>query len=417
MRLLFIRQNYPPEQGAFFYTHDLAVDMAVRGHDVTVITALPNYPYGQPYKGFGKFKPDIRIEKGVCVIRLPTIMASNRSPCLRILGFFSFMISSFPWLIFSRRPDIIIASIPPPTVGLLGHIVSKLRKIPIIMMFHDVEPFRSLERRGLIDLPLARFIIARFAKIYNKADLCVVPVRCELQALVSNGVDYHKIKMISHGVDIDHFLNLSRNKSYYLPGSPRRKIALYLGTVGIVHDLETTIRAFGDKAIRDLPVDFLIVGDGERLPRCRKIIDDNRLKNVKLLPAVTVDQVPSVLIQADLLVISIIPGLSVYGSKFLEYLAAGKPILANCTGVLAESVRNEGNGWVFSGADPESLYEALTAFLCRTDYQLSEMGRRGREYAVTRFNAADKHDRWEAIFSALAKLAPIYPEPKARGGN
>ena len=62
MRLIFIRQNYPPEKGSVRYIRDLAEAMAERGHEVTVITGLPNYPTGKAYQGFGYLLPDVRIE-------------------------------------------------------------------------------------------------------------------------------------------------------------------------------------------------------------------------------------------------------------------------------------------------------------------------------------------------------------------
>ncbi|NKQ36528.1 MAG: glycosyltransferase family 4 protein [Chloroflexi bacterium] len=46
MRILILAHYYPPEMGgAAARLHGLARWMAHDGHDVTVVTAFPNYPY------------------------------------------------------------------------------------------------------------------------------------------------------------------------------------------------------------------------------------------------------------------------------------------------------------------------------------------------------------------------------------
>lgn len=53
MRILLVTQYFYPEQ---FKSNDLAFELQKRGHQVTVLTGLPNYPGGKFYKGYGVFK-------------------------------------------------------------------------------------------------------------------------------------------------------------------------------------------------------------------------------------------------------------------------------------------------------------------------------------------------------------------------
>ena len=66
MKILVISQFYPPEP---FRIGDICEELAKRGNDVTVITALPNYPKGEIYEGYEKKdKLDERLKR-VHIIR------------------------------------------------------------------------------------------------------------------------------------------------------------------------------------------------------------------------------------------------------------------------------------------------------------------------------------------------------------
>jgi hypothetical protein len=49
MRLLIVSQYFWPEN---FRINDLANELANRGHEVTVLSGLPNYPGGSVFKEF-----------------------------------------------------------------------------------------------------------------------------------------------------------------------------------------------------------------------------------------------------------------------------------------------------------------------------------------------------------------------------
>lgn len=53
MRILLITQYFYPEN---FKSNDIAFELAKRGHEITVLCGLPNYPEGKYYKGYGILK-------------------------------------------------------------------------------------------------------------------------------------------------------------------------------------------------------------------------------------------------------------------------------------------------------------------------------------------------------------------------
>ncbi|MFH1071599.1 MAG: glycosyltransferase family 4 protein, partial [Candidatus Glassbacteria bacterium] len=402
MKILLVRQNYPPERGAVRYVSDLAENLASRGHEVTVITGLPHYPTGRPYPGFGRFRPDMRIESGVKVIRLPLVMASNHQPLLRIVGFLSFAAIGFPILLCIQRPDVLVTSVPPVTVGLIGPLAARLRGLPLVLLLHDYEPLRSFELRGLDRTGAGRLLIRFFTRIYRMAERMVVTIETERQALIARGAPYEKIEIITHGVDVDRFEQKSREPiPFELFRRPGRRLALYLGTLGVAHDVESLIRAFSTAEVKSLPVDLAIVGDGECEPVCREIIEREELKGIRIYSPVSLDWVPALLSSADLLVLSQKPDLFSLGSKFYEYCATGKPMIANSSGILARTIRKVDCGWVFEARVPGSLEEALGKFLRSSGSGLSGMGARAKAYARDRLSITDRHDRWEKLLGEV----------------
>ncbi len=403
MRLLFVRQNHPPERGPFNYTRDLAVDMAARGHTVTVVTSHPNYPVGKPYPGYGRLFPDIRFEDGVKVVRLPVIMASNKRPKLRVVSFITFAFSSFFWLIFAVKHDIVIASVPPATVGPIGLLLAKLRRMPIIMMLHDFEPLRSFRLRDKPKSFCYESIIRSFVWLYNRADKIVVPIESELLLLRDYDINIEKTEIITHGIDVDKFLKSANDQGCFkLPAKPGRKTFLYLGTFGLAHDLQSMLISFSKDGIRDFPFELLVIGDGECKSKCREILLTKNTGNIRLLPSIPQEQVASALCQADILLISQSRGLSAYGSKFYSCLAAGKPLLANCDGILKKAIESIGNGWVYDSNDDASLKGIMEAIFSLSDGELQRMGARGRDYARIHFDLKNRHNRWEELFCEVA---------------
>lgn len=93
MRILLVTQNFYPEN---FKGNDIAFDLAKRGHRVEVLTAIPNYPQGRFYKGYGFFSRRKEIVDGVIIRRVLTIPRRHNKICL-ILNYLVF------WLLGSFR--------------------------------------------------------------------------------------------------------------------------------------------------------------------------------------------------------------------------------------------------------------------------------------------------------------------------
>ncbi len=87
MNVLIVTQYFWPEN---FRINDLAVGLKEKGHNVTVLTGIPNYPEGRFYPGYGLFKKTRQDYQGVKVIRVP-LLSRGKSKGLRLaLNYLSF---------------------------------------------------------------------------------------------------------------------------------------------------------------------------------------------------------------------------------------------------------------------------------------------------------------------------------------
>jgi colanic acid biosynthesis glycosyl transferase WcaI len=404
VRILIVVQNYPPERGPVRYTYNVAVAMASCGHEVTVVTGIPHYPGGKTYSGFHFIKPIVKIENGVKVIRTPLVMGSNRQVLRRILGFVTFFFSSLPWLFFSTTPDIIIASVPPLTDSLAGWVVAKCGKKPLIIILRDIEPLDSLKARGFENSIIGKCLTTIFMKLYKNASKIVVIHRRQLDTLSEYNIHPPKAITIPHSIDVASFLEKSKTVApLIIPRKQGRKMALYIGSLGICQDIQTLIKVVSDPRIGVLPIDFAIVGDGECKLECQNILNDLNPSNVSIFPIIPLESVPSVIVQADILVLSFKNDINAaISSKFYEYCASGKPIIVFGYNIAADLVESIGNGWACPRRDTDSLYEILEGyFSSKTAFQRD--GLLGRYYIEKYFSIEENKSRWQSLLNSITE--------------
>src|SRR5690625_3885907 len=113
MRILFLSDNFPPENNApatRLYEH--AVRWVRAGHEVTVITCAPNFPEGKLFEGYRNRWYQVEIVDVIRVVRVKTYITANTGFLKLTLDYMSFMGSGFVAGLFQRKPDVVIGSSP-----------------------------------------------------------------------------------------------------------------------------------------------------------------------------------------------------------------------------------------------------------------------------------------------------------------
>ena len=96
MNILFLADNFPPELNAIASrVYERACYWVAWGHEVAVITSVPNFPDGKVFDGYRNRWYQVESVNGIRVVRVKTFVAKNEGLVLRTLDFLSYMFSSF----------------------------------------------------------------------------------------------------------------------------------------------------------------------------------------------------------------------------------------------------------------------------------------------------------------------------------
>ncbi len=362
MNILIVTQHFPPEKGAVRRLFEFARYFVKTGHQVSVITAIPNYPDGVvPEKYQGKFFYREEMD-GVKVYRTYVLPTSNQYPGKRMVGFVIFLVTA---LINSFRVrgrfDIVLASTPPVTSPVIGWIISKLRRTRFILEVRDLQP-ESSEDFGNLNRTLFTRSLRRFMHwLYRSSDRIVAVTDGIAQYMGQIGVPQAKVVTIKSGVS-NEFIDATSNGIRKRFGWEDKFLVLYSGTLGWVRPLETIVEAA--RHLADKPdVHFVFVGDGQKKEALQNMVRDYNLKNVSFLGTQPLDAIPYFLKASDVLV-ECLKEVGVakmaFPSKMYEYMASGRPIVFGARqGEAIDELRVAGGALTYSSDSHEQLLELL----------------------------------------------------------
>ncbi len=404
MRILILSQYYTPEP--IPKPHELAIGLTERGHQVTAITAFPNYPTGRFYPGT-KVRPWSReVLDGVCVIRLPLFPDHSQSAVRRCLNYGSFALSAMTiGVAIGGGADVLYVEHPPLTTGLPAAVFSRLRRIPYLFRVNDLWP-ESVEATGMMRNRRALAWMGRLERFaYRQAAAISVVSPGVRRNLIGKGVPEDKVHFIPHWAD----------ESLYTPQAPDEQLALehglsdrfnvmFAGYLGLAQALDVVLGAA--RLLGDLPaVQFVIIGDGVDATRLRDDAQAKGLKNVLFIGHQPAATMPRLFAHADALLVHLrshplfritIP------SKTMAYMACGRPILMAVEGDAADLVTAAGAGIACSSEDPGSLADAVRRLFGMSPGERAAMGASGREWFVKHYSRAVLLDRYEALLQEIA---------------
>src|ERR1700687_1079592 len=105
----------------------MAKELLRRGHDVDVVTAMPNYPRGEVFEGYrGKWLVREEVD-GVPVTRTWIHAATGTNVLNRLLSYWSFTLFAVWGCVRVPKPDLVFVESPPLFLGMTACVVSRLR--------------------------------------------------------------------------------------------------------------------------------------------------------------------------------------------------------------------------------------------------------------------------------------------------
>ena len=364
MHILFLTDNFPPESNApANRTFEHARQWVASGHRVTIITCAPNFPEGQLFEGYKNRWFQTELMDGITVIRVWSFMTRNAGFVLRLLDFFSFMVSGFLGGLRVRDADIIIGTSPQFFTVCAAYCLAKVKQRPFVFEMRDIWP-ESLQAVGMSNAGLSVRLAAPLADyLYRRADHLIVVTHSFKAYLQDRGVSGERITVIPNGVDPDMFFPSSADISLQQELQLEDKFVVgYLGTHGLAHGLESVVEAARLAGQTDdlTAVHFITVGAGAQFDRIEEIASD--LDNFTMIGQVSRADILRYwsLLDASLIHLKASPLFeSVIPSKMFEAMAMGVPLLHGVGGESADIVRTSRSGVCFAAEQPEALLSAI----------------------------------------------------------
>lgn len=415
MKILYLSQYYPPECCAPARVSELAHEWSRAGHEVQVLTGFPNHPDGKIHPEYrGRWKSGFCRERqdGIEVLRTWLYPSANRGLWNRSFNFLSFALSSaVAGICIAPKDGVVIATSPPILVGAAGYVVARRAGLPLVFEVRDLWP-ESLEGVGQAtqDSILYR-AVGRLAKfLYQHADLIVVDGEFKRRKLVNDGVPGSKIAVIRNGAAAG-FLERNLAARGEAAREVRRSlgldgqfIAIYAGTLGMAHRLETVLEAA--HLLRDKQqITFLLMGDGAGREKLLRQIQEMNLRNTRILSYVRRETVPDYLAAADVCLAPLRASEVFHTAipcKMFEAMAAAKPVILGVQGEAAEIVKEADAGLCVPPENAEALAAAVL-HLAEHPETARQLGSNGQHAVMSRWS---RRDQALAYLNLLQGLAP-----------
>src|SRR5262245_56805466 len=400
MRILFFTHCVAPEGNApATRVSELTRRWVAAGHDVTVVTGVPNVPDGVVYEGYSNRPFQRETRDGVDVIRVWTYLAPNKGTARRIANFVSYMLAAAFTGLFLKRPDVVIATSPQFFCGWAGVLVARTRRLPFVLEIRDLWP-ESIEAVGAMrNRRLLRFLEWLELRMYAAASRIVTVGEGYRGKLVGKGVAPSRIDVIPNGVDLEAFLaGADGGKVRERYGLGERFVCAYLGTIGMGCGLDVVLRAA--RKLRDAGRDdvrFLLVGDGAVREELEAQARSEGLSQVVFTGRQPKASMPEFLAAADACLVHLTRTelfKTVLPSKIFEAAAMRKPIVLGVEGFAAELVAGAQAGLCI---EPENETELLAAVdrLAADPALARGLGDAGRERIAARYS----YDRLAAEYA------------------
>jgi glycosyltransferase involved in cell wall biosynthesis len=399
VRVLYVHQFFATRESelGLIRSYEFARRWVEQGHEVTMVTSSSRLP-----APFGEHLFSTGDIDGIDVRSVRVRYSNHMSYGRRLLSFLLFTFGATWIALRSPKPDVVLATSTPLTVGVPALAAARLRGVPFVFEVRDLWPEAAIQmgalKPGGVLAGLAKWLERR---LYRASAQVVGLSPGMVEGIVAEGIDPARVTMIPNASDLDLFHPGERDAAlverFHLEG---RFVVGYAGAIGPSNALEDQVpeaaRTLLERGRDDIV--FLIAGDGKSLPALRERTAD--LPNVVLAGTMPKSEVPRFTRSADVLMtlFADVPILATNSpNKFFDALASGRPVLVNSPGWTRELVEQNDCGAYAPAGDGTAMADAIER-LADDPKALARMGANARSLAEHRF------DRTELAAQMLAVL-------------
>ena len=404
MKILIVTQYYYPEQ---FQINDIAPELVKRGHEVTVLCGVPNYPKGVVFKSYETKGERELAEKeyfratGVRVMHVEQAPRGH-NPVSLLLNYISFARNSKKTVRqVDRDFDVVLGYQLSPITSMYAALeYKKLTGAPVVYYTLDIWPVSA---EGILKSkknPLMWPVKRMSRKLYQGADRILVTSRPFIDYLQRfDGVETGRLAYLPQHAD-SRMLEMDMK-------AEDNAVAdfLFAGNIGKGQRADVIVEAAkilgrrGDYRIH-------MVGDGRMREELeRKVRDEGFTENVVFYGNQKREDMPSFYKMADALLITLRGNNEVGDTmpgKLQMYMTTGKPILGAINGAANEVIHESRCGDCVKAGDAKGLADLMLRYIEHPE-SFEGCGENARSYFKEHFTLEKYMDELEKELSSICQ--------------
>ena len=406
MKICIFTNHFYPED---FKVNDIAFELVNKGYDITVITAVPDYPKGKFFDGYNWFKKNNEDVYNCHVIRLPIIPRGKGTARNLAVQYLSYYISSSVFTFFHKffhKYDAVFVHLTSPFfVGLAATQLKRYQKIPMIFWTLDLWPESITAAAGISNPLIINPLIKQVQKVYNHCDKILIGSKGFEQSILEKGQYKEKLVYFPNWcetVDSSQTFEKYQTVKPFDSFSTRDFIVLFAGNIGEAQNLDCVVAAAIELSKENHEIKFVFLGDGRARTHLIQYSENNGVfnKTVFFPGRFPVESMPYFMGRASVLLVSLkdelIFNLTV-PSKVQFYMAQGKPLIAMLNGDGADLINEAKCGIAVPANDKGAFIAALKKMSVMPKDDLFQMGKNGSRYYDQNFKKEYRIDQLDEI--------------------
>lgn len=396
MKILVITQYFWPEE---FRINDICKGLKEAGHEVEVLTGLPNYPHGEIFHGYSYFKRGPKEYEGMKIRRVGMIPRGKNNSIMLALNYLSFMVIAsirvVP-LMFRKYDRVFVFQVSPLTTAVPAILLSKIKKIPSYIYIQDLWPETFYSIVNISNDKIRKIMKKTCNKIYDAFDKLLIASQGYEEILVKEGIKKEKLEYFPQWAEdfYSNKENIQKKEAYFT--------VTFAGNIGKAQSVDTIIEA-ANLAKENTKIKWQILGDGSEFENIKSLVNKYDLhESVKLLGRKPASDMPKYFSSSDALIVTLknddilrvtLP------AKVQSYMASGKPILAAISGEGNRIIKDSKCGLVGEAEDHIKLYENVIKLFNMSEEERNILGNNGKEYFKNNFTREKLLSQLEVIMS------------------
>lgn len=406
MKICIFTNHFYPED---FKVNDIAFELTKLGYEITVLTAIPDYPKGKFYDGYSLLKRRKEIINGVKVIRLPIIPRGKGGAIRLILNYISYYICLRIFTLFHgflhKYDKIFVHLTSPFFIGVCARKLSKRQKIPLLFWVLDLWPESLISAGGIKNHLIIQNQLKMVRKVYNQCSKILISSEGFRKSICEKG-DYNEkiIYFPNWAEEIKQKATYDFNIHEIEPFASKKKgdfILLFAGNLGEAQNLDAIIDSANQLKNYE-NIKFVFVGDGRKKEHLENLVVEKSLqKTVFFTGRYPISTMPSFMDASDVLMFSLKDELCfnlTVPAKVQFYMSQGKPILAMINGDGADLIKKANCGLSVHAGNSKAFAESIIKMQKMDKSILLDFGMAGKKFYQENFTKEQRIKQLNCLF-------------------